>query len=100
MGFKRAAYYLYTGKTFDAKTALDCGLVHEVLPAEKLIDRAWELAEEIMKQHRVTRRLTSRLIKRPWQRLVMDHFEMQMAYQFYGHKMTGKGWGKVWHLGS
>jgi hypothetical protein len=26
----------------------------------------------------------------------MDDFQMQMAYEFYGHEMHGGKWGKAW----
>jgi enoyl-CoA hydratase/carnithine racemase len=48
LGTKKAAYYAYTGMNINAQAALDLGLVSEVLPREKLLPRAWELAEMIM----------------------------------------------------
>src|SRR6201997_3058832 len=42
LGVKRAAYALLTGQAIDAKTALEYGMVNEVLPAEKLLERAWK----------------------------------------------------------
>ena len=91
IGLKRASYYMYTDKTIDAQTALEWGMVNEVLPLEKLLPRAWEIAEYIMQRPRPIRRLTSLLLKRPWQRLVMDDFRMHMAYEFYGQKEVN-GW--------
>ena len=46
---KRIPYHiamelLLTGRWFDAKEAHRWGLVNEVLPADKLLDRAWDLA--------------------------------------------------------
>lgn len=58
LGAKRAAYYLYTSAPIDARTALDLGLVNEVLPPADLVPRAWEIAEPIMRRPRATRRLT------------------------------------------
>ena len=45
LGVKRAAYALLTGQAIDARTALEYGMVNEVVPREKLLDRAWQLAE-------------------------------------------------------
>ncbi|MCE5206726.1 MAG: enoyl-CoA hydratase/isomerase family protein [Chloroflexi bacterium] len=96
MGTKRAAYYMYTGKSFDAQAALEMGLVSEVLPLDKVKDRAWEIAETIMKAPRVVRRLTSQVAKRPWQRVVMDDFKMGMVFEAYGARMEGTAkWGRV-----
>ncbi|MDP9434620.1 MAG: enoyl-CoA hydratase-related protein [Actinomycetota bacterium] len=39
-----AGWFLLTGEQVDAATALRIGLVHEVLPAERVADRAYELA--------------------------------------------------------
>ena len=49
-----AAYALLTGQAIDAKTALDYGLVNEVVPKDKLIERAFKLADHIMTQPRTT----------------------------------------------
>jgi enoyl-CoA hydratase/carnithine racemase len=65
MGTKRAAYYLYTSEQINARQALELGLVNEVLPAERLLPRAWEIAEMIMERPRATRRLTHAIIQHP-----------------------------------
>jgi enoyl-CoA hydratase/carnithine racemase len=41
LGVKRAAYALLTGQTIDAKTALEYGMVNEIHPRERLIERAY-----------------------------------------------------------
>jgi enoyl-CoA hydratase/carnithine racemase len=84
LGLKRAAYYIYTCKTIDAKTAYNWGLVNEVVPREKLMDRAWELAEMILHRNtRLTRRMTSQLVKHPWKRLITDEFKLHFAHEMY-----------------
>ena len=49
VGFGRALELIITGRRFDAQEALRIGLITEVLPPEKLMDRARELAETICK---------------------------------------------------
>jgi enoyl-CoA hydratase/carnithine racemase len=44
LGLNRGRYFLLTGQTLDAAAAERLGLVAEVLPAERLLERAWELA--------------------------------------------------------
>jgi enoyl-CoA hydratase/carnithine racemase len=66
MGTKRANYMMLTGQAVDAKTALDYGLVNEVLPREKLYERAQELAQYFMKMTRKNRRVTVQVLRRPW----------------------------------
>ncbi len=50
MGLNRGRYFLLTGQTLSAREALELGLVAEVLPRERLLPRAWELAEQIAQQ--------------------------------------------------
>ncbi|MEK7877903.1 MAG: enoyl-CoA hydratase/isomerase family protein, partial [Pseudomonadota bacterium] len=45
MGLNRARYLMLTGQVLTAKEAKDMGLVSELLPRDKLLPRAWELAE-------------------------------------------------------
>lgn len=70
MGHNRGKYFLYTGQTLDADQCLDLGLVNEVLPQDKLLDRAWELATDLfMTRDRIQRRLTRALFVQPWREL-------------------------------
>ena len=63
LGHNRGKYYLYTGKAIPAKQLLDWGVVSEVVPDEKLLDRAWEIAREVfMVRSRATRRMTLRSV--------------------------------------
>lgn len=102
-GIKRAAYLMYTCKNVDAKTALDWGMVNEVVPQDKILGRAREIAKMIMGQPREVRRLTSQLVRRPWKRLLEDDFRFQMGHEFYvstlikhkhAFKRIKETWGK------
>lgn len=84
MGTKRAAYYLYTSEPIDAPTALQLGLVNEVLPQERLLPRAWEIAEMIMQRPRATRRLTHAILQRPWKRRLVQDFGFGLAHEMFG----------------
>jgi len=83
LGLKRAAYYMYTGKNIDAETAKELGLVNEVLPREKLLDRAWEIAREMMKRPRGCRYMASQITKRPWKKILADDLEHNMMHQHF-----------------
>jgi enoyl-CoA hydratase/carnithine racemase len=85
LGVKRAAYALITGQQIDAKLALELGLVNEILPREQLLDRAWKLADHIMKQPRVTRRLATQIIRRPWKRRIVDDLDGGFGIQMFAH---------------
>ena len=45
LGVNRGRYYLLTGQTLDANKAHEFGLVAEVLPPDKVLARAWEIAD-------------------------------------------------------
>jgi len=85
LGVKRAAYALITGQQIDAKLALEYGLVNEVLPRDQLLDRAWRLADHIMSQPRVTRRLTTQIVRRPWKRRITDDLDGGFGIQMFAH---------------
>ena len=46
LGPRRGKYFLLTGQEIPAQEALDLGVVNEVVPPERLSDRAWELGLE------------------------------------------------------
>ncbi|MEV5410318.1 enoyl-CoA hydratase/isomerase family protein [Thermopolyspora sp. NPDC052614] len=81
MGHKRAAYYIYGAKPIPAEKALEWGIVNEVLPRERLLDRAWELARFIMKRPRYARWAAHNIISRHWKKMVAEDFGFHMAHQ-------------------
>ena len=83
LGTKRAAYALLTGEAIDAQKALDLGMVNEVVPRDKLLERAYQLADQIMTQPRTTRRMTTQVIRRPWKRRMADDFDAGLAMQMF-----------------
>lgn len=85
LGVKRAAYALLTGEAIDAKTALEYGMVNEVLPRDQLIERAYKIADHIMTQPRITRRLTTQIIRRPWRQRISDDLDGGFGIQMFGH---------------
>lgn len=85
LGVKRAAYALLTGQAISAQQALEWGMVNEVLPREKLLDRALVIADHIMSQPRVTRRLTTQIVRRPWKKRIVDDLDGGFGIQMFGH---------------
>ncbi|MEV1175662.1 enoyl-CoA hydratase/isomerase family protein [Nonomuraea sp. NPDC049784] len=81
MGTKRAAYHIYTGQAVDARQALEYGMVSEIVPRERLVDRAWELADMIMRRPRGARRMTHAIVSRPWKQRVVNDFPFQLHSQ-------------------
>lgn len=76
MGINRARYYLLTGQTLTASEAERFGLVNEVVPRERLMPRALELAGQLVRQPAVVLRNT-RLI-------LVEQIKRNMA-QYYNH---------------
>ena len=85
LGVKRAAYAMLTGQAIDAKKALEYGMVNEIVPRENLLDRAWVLADHIMMQHRITRRLTTQIVRRPWKQRITDNLDGGFGIQMFAH---------------
>jgi enoyl-CoA hydratase/carnithine racemase len=100
LGTKRAAYALLTGETFDAQKALDLGLVNEVVPRDQLVARAYEIADHIMTQPRVTRRLTTQIVRRPWKHRILDNLDGGFGIQMFAHVAKKKTIHTDTHVGS
>src|SRR2546426_8719843 len=62
IGEKQARDLLLTGRIFTADEAYRMGLINEIVPPEKLIDRARELAAQLMENSPTSLRLTKRLL--------------------------------------
>lgn len=91
IGIKRASYYMYTGERLNGRTALELGLVNEVLPREDLLPRAWAIAEMMMERSRFARRMTHAIAVRPWKRALVDDFGFHAAHQLWGMTMGEAG---------
>jgi enoyl-CoA hydratase/carnithine racemase len=72
LGMNRGRYFLLTGQTLDARKALDLGLVAEVLPPDKLLARAWELAEDLARRPTLLLRYTRLLLTEALRRQMHD----------------------------
>jgi enoyl-CoA hydratase/carnithine racemase len=74
LGINRGRYFLLTGQTLDAAEANRLGLVAEVLPTEKLLERAWELAQGLTQRPtlllRYTRLLFTEYLRRQMHELL------------------------------
>ena len=88
LGPNRGRYFLMTGQEIGAQEALALGLVGEVLPADRLVERAWEHARTIAARPAIatrytrialTRALRARLAAELDQGLVMEGFGILAA---------------------
>lgn len=89
IGIKRANYAMLMYDQIDAQKALDFGLVNEIVPRDKIYDRAMEIAQFLMTKPRLSRRLMSEILKQPWQKAFADelrpNFAMEM-WAFFNNK--------------
>ncbi len=85
MGRKRFSYAELTGEVITAKKALDWGMVNEIeTDVESAYARAHELADLIMHSStRETRRLTTAILRRPWQKSVYDELHGSFATEMW-----------------
>ncbi len=84
MGIRRAAYAMIMNEKMDAQTCLKYGLVSEIVPPERIIPRAYEIADVIMAQHRTIRRLTAQVVRRPWKQRIVDDLDMTFGTEMFG----------------
>ena len=97
LGQKRANYFEFLGHEWDAQQCVDMGILNEIVPREKLLDRAWEIAEGFMKVNRTCRRLQHMLAMRPWQRLLVNDFKTHVLAEMYNkaHEKAPSGFDKM-----
>jgi len=67
VGHGRAAHWLLTADRIKAPALLEAGFITELVPAERLLDRAHELARTVAANAPVSVRLVKRLLRRTWE---------------------------------
>jgi enoyl-CoA hydratase/carnithine racemase len=83
LGVKRAAWMLLMNERIDADKALDLGLINEVVTGDKLMDRAWQVAQHLMSQKRITRRLSVQVLRRPWKHQINDNLDVGWSSEMW-----------------
>jgi enoyl-CoA hydratase/carnithine racemase len=81
MGYNRGRYFLMTGQKIFAEEAKQVGLVNEVLPADELLPRAWELARMLMKQPELNRRYARILVTEVMRRQMSELLPYGLALE-------------------
>jgi enoyl-CoA hydratase/carnithine racemase len=84
LGANRGRYFLLTGQSLSAQQALDLGVVNEVLPRDRLMDRAWELAEQLIQQSPLVLRYSRVLLTQNLKRQMHDLLGYGLALEGLG----------------
>jgi enoyl-CoA hydratase/carnithine racemase len=81
MGLNRARYLMLTGQVLNAKEAKDIGLVAELMPREKLLPRAWRLAEQLAKKSDMLLRYTRMVLTHPLRKQLDEGLQYFLAME-------------------
>lgn len=85
VGFSKALELAFTARVIDATEALRIGLVSEVTPPEKLLERAMEVAAEIAQHPARILRLAKRLFYLSQGRSLEETLELSCSFQALCH---------------
>lgn len=81
LGPSRGRYFLLTQEKLSAQQAYELGVVNEVLPADQLLSRAWELARQLAKQPTLNLRYTRVALTQHLKRLVSEGIGYGLALE-------------------
>ena len=84
LGANRGRYFLLTGQKLSAREALTLGVVSEIVARDKLLPRAWELAEQIAKRPRLASRYARVALTQPIKRAMLDNLGYGLALEEVG----------------
>ena len=98
LGINRGRYFLLTGQELGARQALDWGVVNEVLPRDRLMPRAMELARQLAVLPPLTRRYARTVLTLRLKRLMDENLGYGLALEglaavdgeFIRKEMAGK----------
>ena len=83
LGTKKGNYYMMTTRQITAPQMLEWGLVSEVVPTGKAVERAWEIARMWKRMPYENRCIMSNLAKRPLMKLFMEDLKLHTVSEQY-----------------
>ena len=86
VGPSRARYLLLTGKALSAQEALEWGVVHEVMPRDQLVDRAWEIARDIAMRPPIVVRNTRHLMVQNLKRAFLNEMDHGLQAELWAQR--------------
>ncbi|MCB9643133.1 MAG: enoyl-CoA hydratase/isomerase family protein [Myxococcales bacterium] len=81
VGFPRALEMILTGRLVDAQEALQMGLVHEVVPSDRLLERSMERAEQLCSLAPLALRLAKAACYQSWDLTAEQALTLAASYQ-------------------
>lgn len=81
LGPNRGRYFLLTGQVLDAQQSLDFGVVNELLPADRLLDRARELAAQLAGKTPLARRYARVALTQRYKRLMDEGLSLGLSLE-------------------
>ncbi len=78
LGYGRAAELLMLGEAFDARKARECGIINQVVAADKLQALAWSKAEQLAAKPPQALRQTKMLLRRGSAAAVQEAMELEL----------------------
>lgn len=84
LGTKLGNYYMMTSRQITAQEMLHHGMISEVVPKGKVIDRAWEIARMWKRMSFENRTIMSNLAKRPLKKLLVEDLKLHTVSEQYG----------------
>jgi enoyl-CoA hydratase/carnithine racemase len=92
LGHNRARSFLYRGTKIEATEALQLGLISEIVTPAELLDRAWQIAREVvMGPAPIQRRLTREILMQPWRELYVKEIRASMANESWASHVSFPG---------
>lgn len=83
LGPNRGRYFLLTGQRISAQEGMDLGFVGEVLPQDKLLPRAWELARQWARLPRPVLVGTRHVLNYEWKRLLLQQLHNGLTEEMF-----------------
>ncbi len=81
MGSNRGRYFHLTGQKLSAAELKEIGMVNEIMPRDRLLPRARELAEELIKNNPYVLRYTRSLLTAPLKAVLRQHLDYGFAME-------------------
>jgi enoyl-CoA hydratase/carnithine racemase len=83
-GRNRFRYAQLMAQKITAQMAHEWGAVNEVLPKDRVLDRAWEIARHLLRYSPIVLRHTRRTFTRPFKRAAMDDLDYGQLMEVLG----------------